>query len=209
MLRTRGYADKPTLKLVGDHYQLTRRQRQAISGAAISRQAVLSRKARQVTPDALADQDIAIDGYNLLVIMESALSDAFVFRGRDGCIRDLAGMHGTYRMVSETIPALHHIGKMLSALGVKQAVWLFDAPVSNSGRLRSLTNGVAKEHAWPWEARLHEHVDAALADSPDVVISSDGWILDRAQRWVNLMPFLLERGGFPHSLIDLGEESAA
>ena len=34
------------------------------------------------------------------------MSGAFIFRGRDGCLRDLAGIHGTYRKVEENRPGI-------------------------------------------------------------------------------------------------------
>ena len=48
------------------------------------------------------------------ITVEAALSDGFLFMGRDGCLRDLAGIHGTYRRVEETLPAVEQIGRFLA-----------------------------------------------------------------------------------------------
>ena len=60
-----------------------------------------------------AGQRIAIDGYNVLITIEAAMSGGCIFKARDGCLRDLASIHGTYRKVNETIPALQLIGEFL------------------------------------------------------------------------------------------------
>ncbi len=120
MLLTKGYADKSSLKLVGDRFSLTQRQRLALMRAACSDQQLQSRLARQVPVGKLAGRPIAIDGYNLLITIEAALSGGLIFKGRDGCFRDLASIHGTYRKVEETIPAIQLIGDFLAQIGIAQ-----------------------------------------------------------------------------------------
>ena len=100
LLRTKGYAEKSALKLVGDKFSLTERQRLAIMRSACSDQQLASRKQREVKIADLFGQSIAIDGYNILITIEAAMSGGVIFKGRDGCFRDLASIHGTYRKVT-------------------------------------------------------------------------------------------------------------
>ena len=215
MLLTKGYGNKSALKLVGDRFSLTQRQRLAVMRAACSDQQLKSRLEHCVSIEALAGRPIAIDGYNLLITIEAAMSGGLLFRGRDGCLRDLASIHGTYRKVEETIPAVKLIGGFLSEIHVGQVLWLFDSPVSNSGRLKTLLAEVAHDHAWPWEIRLTISPDAELKslpvgwgsphqsgptdeprwgkphptswdDQPPVVVSTDSVILDACHKWTNL-----------------------
>jgi hypothetical protein len=116
MLLTKGYADKSALKLVGDRFSLTQRQRLAVMRSSCSDQQLRRRTEHQVPIEALASQPLAIDGYNLLITIEAALSGGLIFRGRDGCCRDLASIHGTYRKVEETIPAIERIGDFLAEI---------------------------------------------------------------------------------------------
>jgi hypothetical protein len=184
MLLTKGYADKSSLKLVGDRFSLTQRQRLAIMRAACSDQHLHGRLARQIPIETLANQPLAIDGYNLLITVEAALGGGLIFRGRDGCFRDLASIHGTYREVEETVPAAQLIGDFLTKIGVARALWLLDSPVSNSGRLKTLLGDLAREHSWPWEIRLTLSPDAELSGR-----LPEGWglphqpIPTNAQRW--------------------------
>jgi len=186
LLLTKGYADNSALKLVGDHFALTQRQRLAIMRAACSDQQKQSRLVKRVEMADLAGQALAIDGYNLLITIEAAMSGAFLFRGRDGCLRDLAGIHGTYRKVEETIPAITLIGESLEQIGVTRALWLLDSPVSNSGRLKTLIGELARENHWDWDIRLSTSPDAELKKTDLIVASTDSVILDTCPHWTNL-----------------------
>ena len=193
LLLTKGYADKSALKLVGDRFSLTQRQRLAVMRCACSDQQLQSRRDRCVEISALAGRDIAIDGYNLLITIEAALSGGLIFRGRDGCFRDLASIHGTYRKVEETIPALELIGTFLHDLGVASALWLLDSPVSNSGRLKTLMTQIAQQHQWPWTIRLSLNPDAELKQTDQIVATTDSVILDTCGRWANLAAEVITR----------------
>jgi hypothetical protein len=207
MLLTKGYADKSALKLVGDRFALTQRQRLAVMRSSCSDQQRQSRLERRMPVEDLAGRPIAIDGYNLLITIEAALSGGLIFQGRDGCFRDLASIHGTYRKVEETVPAVRVIGGFLKEIGVAEALWLLDSPVSNSGRLKTLLAQLARENAWPWEIRLTISPDAELSSQltvpssqfpancqlttvnrqlPVVVVSTDSVVLDACPKWTNL-----------------------
>jgi hypothetical protein len=186
LLLTRGYAVKGALKLVGDRFSLTERQRLAIMRSACSDQQLASRSQRCVLLENLAGQSIAIDGYNVLITIEAAMSGGVIFKGRDGCFRDLASVHGTYRKVTETIPAVELIGRFLEELGAGKALWLLDSPVSNSGRLKTLIGELARKNNWNWEIELLLSPDAELKKTDAVVASSDSVVLDDCRSWVNL-----------------------
>ena len=181
-LMTRQYADDASMKLVGDHYQLHERQRKALLRVACSDSSLEQRLQHRVAHSSLTGQILHVDGYNLLITVESALSGGILLRGRDGCIRDIASVHGSYHRVEETASAIRFIGKTFHKLGVAGVRWLFDAPVSNSGRLKMQLTELALENKWPWEIEVVNQVDQRLIESHDIVITSDGWILDRAER---------------------------
>jgi hypothetical protein len=207
LLLTKGYADTSALKLVGDHFSLTQRQRLAVMRAACSDQQRQSRAERQVPIEALPGRALAIDGYNLLITTEAALSRGLIFRGRDGCCRDLASIHGTYRKVEETIPAATLIGNFLTEIHTAQVLWLLDSPVSNSGRLKALLARIAREHNWPWEIRLTLSPDAELSKTEEIVVSTDSVILDACPRWTNLAAGLITQRLPQTTVIDLASRA--
>ena len=190
-LMERGYSSSASLKLVGDRHNLDERQRTAVLRAACGDTAQRKRAASCVPPDAMTGQDIQIDGFNLLITVEAALGGGLILRCRDGCMRDLASVHGTYKAVQETVPALTLIGTALQAFAPRSAQWLLDSPVSNSGRLAQTIRDVGEERGWNWQAETALNPDAILKVSPQIIVSSDSLILDSATRWINLAAQIL------------------
>ncbi|MBW7991530.1 MAG: DUF434 domain-containing protein [Planctomycetes bacterium] len=203
LLLTKDYAEKSALKLVGDRFSLTERQRLAIMRSACSDEQLVSRNQSCVSPENLRNKSIAIDGYNLLITIEAAMSGGVIFKGRDGCFRDLASVHGTYRKVTETIPALELIGQFLREAGAGKALWLLDSPVSNSGRLKTLIGELARKNNWDWEIELLLSPDAELKKNDAVIASSDSVILDTCGRWVNLAAEIIKSKLPSAKVIDL------
>jgi len=210
LLLTKGYAETSSLKLVGDRFELTQRQRLAVMRTACSDQQLANRKNKQIGIGEITDKPIAIDGYNLLITVEAAMSGGLIFVGRDGCLRDLASIHGTYRKVTETIPAIELIGNFLQQSKITEALWLLDSPVSNSGRLKTLIREIAEKNKWVWEIELVTSPDAALIkgdpDSIGIAASSDSVILDGCKKWVNLAGEIIKTIIPDAKIIDLNEQ---
>jgi hypothetical protein len=151
------------------------------------------RVARQRALAELAGCDLWIDGYNLLITVEAALSGGMILRGRDGCYRDMASLHGTYREVIETMGAAELIGDVVELCGVRSCRWLLDRPVRNSGRLRMTLLGLAQARAWGWEVELESSPDHVLSRTAAVVATSDSAVLDRCGSWCNLGREIIDR----------------
>lgn len=186
-LLTRGYADKSSLKLVGDRFRLNDRQRLAVARCACGDDSRDSRERHRLAAEQLRGQALWIDGFNVITSMEAALAGGVILKARDGCYRDMASMHGSYRRVDETLPAIRLIGETISRLGVTRCRWLLDQPVSNSGRLAEMLRQAGEGSRPPWVAEVVADPDPVLIRSRDAVVaSSDSHILDHASRWFNL-----------------------
>lgn len=131
------------------------------------------------------------------------MSGGCIFAGRDGCFRDLASLHGTYRKVEETIPAVKLINEFLKQAKVSKSLWLLDKPVSNSGRLKTLINKLAEENSWNCEIKLSISPDYELIETNLIVASSDGVVLDGCKSWVNLARVIIEQKLPESRIIDL------
>ncbi len=201
LLLTKEYPPNASLKLVGDKFQLTDRQRLALMRVSCSDAKLAGRLKREIQPQQLAEQDILIDGYNILITIESALSGGFLFVGRDGCLRDLAGLHGTYRKVSETIPAIEFIYNAMAELNVKKVCWLLDKPVSNSGRLKKIIESAQTKI--PASVKLLNNPDTELAQSGQIVATSDSIVLDKVKLWFNLAEYIIKNFVKKAYIIDL------
>lgn len=135
---------------------------------------------------------VHIDGFNSIITLEIALCESLLLQCMDGTIRDLAGLRGTYRVIEETSEAVQLIAAALTDLGAAKAVFYLDAPVSNSGRLKSLIAHVWENFEPELEIRVINEVDQVLQNQ-ECVITSDSIILDRCQSWFNLVGLCIER----------------
>jgi hypothetical protein len=192
-LLNRGYALRSAVELVGNRYTLVSRQRMAVMRCACSHEAAALRRQREVQPEQVKGRELWLDGYNVLTILETALGGGFVLLGRDGCCRDVLGIHRRHRKIEETFPALRLIGEITTDWSVSRVRWCLDKPVSNSGRLKTLLLETAKNADWNWEVELMFNPDRALAGTEQIVATSDAAILDKCQRWVNLARLLIEQ----------------
>src|SRR2546422_1768209 len=202
-LLTRGYSMKAALKLVGDRHALTERQRLGVSRAACSDQSQEYRVATRLPVDAIAGKEIIIDGFNLIITIEAALSGGVLIHCRDGCLRDLSSVHGSYRSVNETDQAINLIGTALEDLRPKSVAWLFDRPISNSGRLARRIRDLAAENDWNWTVEVVFNPDSEIIASGRLVISSDSHVLDETDRWIDFNRYLLDERLKKFWLIDL------
>jgi hypothetical protein len=180
----RGYAAKSALDLVGNRYSLHERQRKVVMRATCSPQAQKQRAESEI--NSLENQIIWLDGYNILTTIEAALSGGLIVCSVDNCYRDIASLHGTFRSVEETIPAIEIVGLILQKQGAQGAVLLLDSPVSNSGRLKTMLHEIAVRHNWNWNVELVFSPDAALKQTDKVIATADGVILDSCKQWFNL-----------------------
>ncbi len=190
-LLDRGYSARSSIELVGNRHNLTSRQRMALSRYACSDEDHQRRTQLRVELTSLRGQELWLDGYNILTVLESALSGGIIISSRDGCYRDIAGIHKRYRKVSETIPALNLVAETVSALGVSVCRWWLDQPVSNSGRLKTLILDTARDNGWSMEAEVTFSPDHVLSHTNHIIATSDGIVLDRCQQWVNLTRFII------------------
>jgi len=203
-LLERGYAEPSSLKITGDRYRLVERQRTAIKRTVCMQSQTTARTSRELSADKLAGSELWIDGFNVLVTLEALLGGAVVLRGFDGCHRDMASMHGTYRKMLDTPRAIELAGNCCAALGVSHCRWLLDSPVSNSGRLKQLMTQTAAANNWPWEIELVADPDPLLAAAHDqVVATADSMILDNCGPWFNLVGHILATSDAGGWLIDL------
>ena len=198
-----GYAARSALELVGNRHNLTSRQRNGVARYACSQDDVERREQRRVEAVQLNGRELWLDGFNVLTMLESALAGGIVILGRDGCCRDIAGIHRRYRKMSETVSALRMVGETAAAWAVTCCRWWLDKPVSNSGRLKTLILETAASAGWKMQAELTFSPDHVLSHTDQVIATSDGIVLDRCERWVNLVRLIIGQRIPQTRLLDL------
>jgi hypothetical protein len=192
-LRTRGYAETSALKVVGDRYQLHRRQRVAIARCACSESARERRASSRINPSDISGKLLLIDGFNVITTIEVALAGGVLLLGQDQCMRDMASYHGSYRLVHETERAVDILVDVIESMQPAKTLIYIDRPVSNSGRLAKTIREASTAKDAEIEALTADGVDELLKASNAAVATSDSAILDRGGQWLNLARLAVER----------------
>lgn len=184
-LLNRGYPVKGASTFVGNHYLLSERQRIAMTRIVSPEADIAARTRKRKSPETVMGETVNIDGFNAVITLEVAQSGSPVFVCMDGTYRDLAGLRGTYSLIDKTDIAIRLIISELKKLSVKRAVFWLDAPVSNSGRLKTRIAEIVEAERFEAGIEIVNNVDRVLYDLPNV-ITGDSVILDRCQSWLNL-----------------------
>ncbi len=199
----RGYSTKASLKLVGDRHALRDRQRKALRRCAASEADCARRRRSQLAVGRLAGEPLVVDGYNVLLTVEAALSGGVLLLGRDGVLRDLAAMSSHYRRMQVTRQAVGLIATAVSDAGCPRVRWLLDRPVSNSGRLGALIEDRVATERPEWTVELTDRTDRVLTECLEVVASADSAVIDNCRRWCNLARHVVETAVPDAWIVDL------
>jgi hypothetical protein len=191
-LLDRGYPPAATLELVGNRHALVHRQRAALARGTCAAGRARERRSRALPWYELRGLSLAVDGFNCLIGTEVALGGGVIVVGLDGAHRDLGSVHGTYRTVEETEPASSLLVAALATARPRELTWFFDSPVSNSGRIANLLRRKLAAEQLDWDVQLVPNADVALLEPRfEVVVSSDGAVIDRAPHWFDAVGHLV------------------
>ena len=134
---------------------------------------------------------MGIDGFNVLITVESALRGDPVYVCSDGIVRDLSLAYSSYKPSDKFEKAVILIKRAIEGIQPGEATIYLDSPVSGSGVLASRMRSILGEVA---EVRTSKRVDAEVA-SHEVAASSDSRIISKASCVVDLPRFAMESAG--------------
>ena len=183
-LLNRGYQIKKVMEFVGNHYLLSARQRLAIMRATSSTILIEERKNKKIS--VFDNKTINIDGFNLIITLEVALSGSTLIKCMDGTIRDLAELRNSYRLIDKTDKAIAIIGDKLQAMNISHAVFYLDRFVSNTGRLKIRILELLDSFSFHTSVEIVDNADYFLKEK-SYVITTDSIILNECISWINLV----------------------
>ena len=131
-LLAKEYPERGSLKMVGDHYRLSRDQRSVLYRGISSGKKSGIRNARLVPVK--NNMYLVIDGYNVLFTILNYRLGRTVFISTDGILRDAGSLHGKLRddrIFQECIDALF---TTIAAYHPERVELFLDSPVSASQR---------------------------------------------------------------------------
>ena len=184
MLLERGYPIKSASTFVGNHYLLSERQRLAIVRSTPQSENIINRKNKLLKSD-FEGNILYIDGLNLIITLEVALSESTLLKCMDGTIRDLTGLRGTYKLIDKTDIAIELIGAKLEEMKISKVNFYLDSPVSNTGKLRVRILELLAKYSYDVKVELVNNADVVL-ETKGCVITSDAIILNKCESWINL-----------------------
>lgn len=183
-LLDRNYSIDKTIEFVGNHFLFSVRQRLALKRSLSSSDYIKRRKNHELI-DGYENSTLHIDGLNIIITLEVALSNSTLLRCMDGTLRDLAGLRGTYKLIDKTDLAIRLIGKKLNQMKIQKVIFYLDSPVSNTGRLKLKILEILNKYNFDVDVLLVPNADVIL-NKLDNVVTSDGIILNTCTSWINL-----------------------
>ncbi|MDI6884571.1 MAG: DUF434 domain-containing protein [Hadesarchaea archaeon] len=191
-LLDRGYPRDSAVNFVSNHYRLPLGERHLLTRCVFSRQEVIAHRKKAVKAGAVRGKRLGIDGYNVLITVESLLMGKQIIRCDDGFIRDLRAIFGKYRSTPATSRALSALVRAIAKSRPKTVVVFFDKQVSRSGELSAEVRRRFKRARLKGDARAVGGVDMKLRTF-DVIASSDRAVIERAKAIWDIPASILKR----------------
>ncbi|HML04217.1 MAG TPA: DUF434 domain-containing protein [Methanobacterium sp.] len=198
-LLNRNYKKKGALAFVANKYLLSLDERNYVARCVFSDSKSAFRKNKLVDLHEIDGNSILVDGFNVLITVESICRKdyEYLILCDDGVIRDLNAVFGKYKINEMTEIALNTILDLLKNNNPLKIDFFFDKQVSFSGKLANLTEEIMDVKELNGEAILSKNVDfeiiKIMKDKNDIVATSDGIIMDKVERIVDLSFYLLKK----------------
>lgn len=192
-LLNRGYPRKAALELVGNRYQSNAAERHLLHRGVFSDADSKWRQKKKISIREVQNKDLAIDGHNVLITVEAGLSGRPLILSDDGFVRDISGLSGNYKKSEKTEEALQLILNILKKVNPRQILFLFDAPISMSGKLAQEVRRLLKREKLPGDAQAIRVPEKILIGFPGVIATSDTAIIDQSKKVIDLAGHILNQ----------------
>jgi hypothetical protein len=192
-LLNRRYPRKAALELVGNRYGLTYDERHLLHRGVFSNSDSKSRKKKIIPTTGIRNKDLAIDGHNVLITIEAALSGRPLVLADDGFIRDISGLSGSFTKSEITETAIQLILNVLKKWKPRKTLFLLDAPISMSGRLAEEIRDRLKQANLPGDAKAVKVPEKILIGFPGVIATSDTAIINPSKKVLDLAGYIITK----------------
>lgn len=204
-----GYPKFATIRFVADHAGLDARERQVLIRVVLPPDRTVSRAKKKLKYDRIRGRALLIDGYNVLLSVDSLLKGEIMWLCDDSFIRDTRFYFGKAKHADDIEEALEELLSFLAETGPKSVTILLDSQISRSGELAGIIRNRLKEKGIPGEARTSKHVDFDLktagkssgeifgndSEEKPVIATSDGIIIDAVSEVIDIPACLMEKKG--------------
>ena len=192
-LLSRGYPRLGALTYVGNHYQLPKQDREIMGRGVYPGHEALARRNKLLAPDRLSGRAVAVDGYNVIITLESAFYDRPLIECDDGPIRDASWLSNSYRTSDVTDHVLKMIMDYLDSQGVLSMVFLLFSSMSMSGELAAHISAVLSGRGFLGRAEALPNPANELAEFPGIVATSNSVVIERVAEPFDLAGHIIRR----------------
>ncbi|WP_440947726.1 DUF434 domain-containing protein [Methanosarcina sp. T3] len=196
-----GYPKFATIRFVADHSQLSAEERHILTRVIMPPDKIVSRIRKKIACNGIRDRDLLLDGYNVLLSVDSLLKKEPMWFCDDGYIRDTRYYFSKAKQAEDIEEALDLILEFFSEARPKSVTFLLDAQISRSGELAGFIRRKLKEQGIPGDAHTSKTADFDLkteGENPErqlVVATSDGIVIDSVLQVLDIPACLMEKKG--------------
>ncbi len=196
-----GYPKFATISFVATHLQLSVEERYILTRVIMPPDRIISRINKKIACTGIKDRDLLLDGYNVLLSVDSLLKKEPMWFCDDGYIRDTRYYFSKSKQAEDIEESLDLILKFLSEAHPKSTVFLLDAQISRSGELAGLIRRKMNEYGIPGDSRTSKTADYELKTegvNPEnrlIVATSDGIVIDSVLQVLDIPACMMEEMG--------------
>jgi len=190
-LLARGYPRAASLDLVGNRHNLNRNQRQVLHRGVFSPREAETRRAKLVSFEDLSGVPVALDGYNVIITVESSVRGRSLIMADDDVVRDIAGVSSSHRADEITFRVMDCVTEILQEARVAKVMALFLSSMSKSGELASELGRRMAERKIEGESRTEKAVERVIPHLAEIVITANSAIMDRSKKIFDLAGFII------------------
>jgi len=203
-LLNRRYDKARAIKFVGNKYQLDKSERHILYRALYSDDEINAIKKKLMPFEQISGKHLVIDGYNVLITVESILHDKTIIDCDDGILRDVSGVFGNHVITPVTYNSINLILSQIAEYPPKLLQFFFDSQVSKSGELSKIIREKMNKLQLNGDAETVKQVDTTLKKLKcDIVATSDTIIIAQASAVVDIPQRIFKIVSPPTSLLKL------
>jgi hypothetical protein len=191
-LLDRGYRKDSAVDFVGDHHHIDASCRSRLMRETYSELEIEDTSSKLVSAADLSGRDLAIDGFNVLITLDTLLSGGEAFVCQDGMVRDNARAFSNYRIGEGTETAADSVIGLLAAARPASVTWVFDSQISGSGRLAEYVRRAMEAVGVRGRCMTSPEADAQILKLNMITATSDTPMIRRLEAVVDLPQAVVE-----------------
>ncbi len=184
-LLNRGYPKDSAVEFVSDHYLLDSEKRHFLIRSVYPKEKIANHESKLIDISEIKDSQVKIDGYNVLITIETILRGDLVIGCDDGFLRDLQANFGTYEIDEYTEEAVETVLEILEDFCPNEVTFYFDKQVSKSGELAGFLREELSKRGISGGAETIGGVDKEVWSS-EVSASSDSLIIENSEKVIDI-----------------------